>query len=452
MSSIRKRGNTYQIRVSCGYNFEKKQVVKTMTYKPHPNMTEKQIQKELERQAVLFEEKCRTGQFLDGNIKLSDFIEKWFCDYAEKQLKAKTVARYKALIPRINPAIGYIRLDKLQPHHLLEFYNKLSERGIREDTKYIANENFLTMMEKKKFNRKSLAAKAGVSDYVIKSCISGKNVSKKSAEKLLKVLPKTLNKIENDAALSPKTIQHYHRFLSSVLNTAVKWQVISYNPCSRVKAPKSERKEAAHLDEIQASRLIAALKEEPLRYKTMIMLFLYSGMRRSELCGLEWSDINFENNLISISKASLYLPDRGIYDDTTKNKSSERVIKIPQNMINLLAEYKAAQEQELLANKNNKVFRALNGNPIHPDTITGWFHRFVEKNNFPKISIHSLRHTNATLLIAGGTDIKTVANRLGHSTPAITGNIYAHAIKSADEAAAQKLNDILSPIKKLKDK
>ena len=119
-------------------------------------------------------------------------------------------------------------------------------------------------------------------------------------------------------------------------------------------------------------------------------------------------------------------------------------------MMDVLTEYKEAQENASCA--NNKVFKARNGSPIHPDSITGWFHRFIEKNNFPKISIHSLRHTNATLLIAGGTDIKTVANRLGHSTPATTGNIYAHAIKSADEAAAQKLNDILTPIKKLKDK
>lgn len=457
MASIRKRGDTYQIRVSCGYNSLNKQIVKTMTYKPAPNMTEKQIQKELERQSILFEEKCKTGRFLNGNIKLSEFIQKWFCDYAEKQLKAKTVARYKALIPRIDPAIGHIRIDKLQPHHLLEFYNHLSESGIREDIKYIATDDFEERMSKKNFTSKKLSEKAKISEYVVKSCLSGRNISRQSAEKILKVLPRSLKELKNDQPLSPKTIQHYHRFLSSVLNTAVEWQVIPYNPCSRVKAPKSERKEAPCLDEVQALELISALKSEPLRYKTMIMLLLYSGMRRSELCGLEWNDIDFENNLISISKASLYLPDRGIYDDTTKNKSSERVIRIPKDMIELLKKHRTAQFQDRLKygeqwHESNKVFTGLDGRPLHPDTVTGWFRKFVRKNKLPDICVHSLRHTNATLLIASGTDIKTVANRLGHSTPATTGNIYAHAIKSADEAAADNLNNILNPRKKDKQR
>ena len=98
--------------------------------------------------------------------------------------------------------------------------------------------------------------------------------------------------------------------------------------------------------------------------------------------------------------------------------------------------------------ENNKVFTGLDGRPLHPDSVTGWFHRFIKRNNFPPICVHSLRHTNATLLIAGGTDIKTVANRLGHSTPSVTGSIYAHAIKSADEAAADRLNNIFNPIKR----
>ena len=453
MSSIRKRGDTYQIRVSCGYNSQKKQIIKTMTFKPNPNMTEKQIQKELERQAVLFEEKCRTGRFLDGNIKLSDFIEKWFSDYAEKQLKAKTIARYQALVARINPLLGHIQLDKLQPHHLIEFYNEISKGGIREDVKYKPASDFGERMRKKKLDRLTLAQKVGVSEYVIRRCLSEENISKKTAKKILRVLPHSLKEIKNDEPLSPKTIQHYHRFLSSVLNTAVKWQVIPYNPSTRVKPPKSEKKEAVYLDEKEALALVKALKKEPLRYRTMIMLLLYSGMRRGELLGLEWSDIDFENNLISISKASLYLPDRGIYEDTTKNESSERIIKIPKEMVKLLEEHKEEQENMRLNYKgewheNNKVFTGLDGRPLHPDSVTGWFHRFIKRNNFPPICIHSLRHTNATLLIAGGTDIKTVANRLGHSTPSVTGSIYAHAIKSADEAAADRLNNIFNPIKR----
>lgn len=125
MATITKRGNSYRITVSCGYDLNGKQLRRTMTWVPPDGMTARQIQKEANRQAVLFEEKCRTGQVLDGNIKFADFAERWFKDYAEKQLRPTTVARYHVLMPRINAAIGHIRLDKLQPHHLMQFYNNL---------------------------------------------------------------------------------------------------------------------------------------------------------------------------------------------------------------------------------------------------------------------------------------------------------------------------------------
>lgn len=455
MATIRKRGNNYQIRVSCGYKVTGEQIIKTTTYKPHPGMTPKQIKKEVERQAVLFEEKCLNGTYLDGNIKLSDFAEKWFADYAEKQLKAKTLARYKSLFERINEALGHLRIDRIQPHHLLEFYNNLSENGIREDIKYKSVIDFKSLLKQSKLTQAKLSANANISLQVIKSCIQGVNISKQSADKITAYFGRNdlFVPVDNKKTLSAKTILHYHRLISSMLNTAVEWQLISSNPCDRVKPPKLEHNEAKYLDEVQAAELIKCLIDEPLQYKTIIMLLLYSGMRRGELCGLDWSDIDFKNNLVNISKSSLYLPGRGIYEDTTKNKTSERIIQVPQYMIELLIEHKKEQNRMRLLmgdqwHNTGKVFTAQNGNPIHPDTITGWFGRFIKKNNLPDIHLHSLRHTNATLLIAAGTDIRTVANRLGHATASTTSNIYAHAIKSADEIASEKLADILNPIKK----
>ena len=96
----------------------------------------KQIQKELNKQAILFEEKCKKGLVLDSSIKFSEFSEKWIKDYGETQLRPRTLARYRELLKRINIAIGHIKLEKLQPHHLMEFYKNLSEEGIRNDTKY----------------------------------------------------------------------------------------------------------------------------------------------------------------------------------------------------------------------------------------------------------------------------------------------------------------------------
>ena len=120
--------------------------------------------------------------------------------------------------------------------------------------------------------------------------------------------------------------------------------------------------------------------------------------------------------------------------------------------LDILKEHKMQQAKEFfkLGDKwvrSNKVFTQWNGKPIHPDTITGWFSRFIKKNNLPPIHLHSLRHTNATLLIASGADLRTVSKRLGHSNMTTTSNIYTHAIKSADERAAELLGDILNPMK-----
>ena len=101
MATVRKRGNTYQIRVSAGYDSKGNQIIKSKTWKPSPTMTERQIKKELEKQTVLFEQQVQNGQFLDGNITVSEFIERWFKEYAESQLKVRTLQSYKDLVPRI---------------------------------------------------------------------------------------------------------------------------------------------------------------------------------------------------------------------------------------------------------------------------------------------------------------------------------------------------------------
>ena len=98
MATVRKRSNTYQIRVSAGYDFKGNQIIKSKTWKPSPTMTERQIKKELETQTVLFEQQVQNGQFLDGNITVSEFIERWFKEYAESQLKVRTLQSYKDLI------------------------------------------------------------------------------------------------------------------------------------------------------------------------------------------------------------------------------------------------------------------------------------------------------------------------------------------------------------------
>ena len=457
MATITKRGNSYRITVSCGYDLNGKQIRRTMTWTPEPGMTRRQTEKELDRQAVLFEERCRTGQVLDGNIKFADFAERWFKDYAEKQLRPTTVARYHVLMPRINAAIGHIRLDKLQPHHLMQFYNNLAETGVREDTRYQSTVDFKALLKSRGMTKREFAKQANLSVYVLDSMTRGDKVSATSAHKITSTLKLPLDKVfrpaEGKDTLAVSTILHHHRLISSMLSTAVKWQLIFSNPCSRVVLPKNKRKEAVYLDEDQAAQLLQALEGESLQHQVIVKMLLYTGMRRGELCGLEWKDIDFERAVISVRRSSLYLSGKGVFEDETKNETSERCMKVSDDVIAMLRIWRAEQAKERLRlgdqwQDNDRLFTAWNGAPIRPDVITAWFHKFVTKNGLPPIHVHSLRHTNATLLIAAGTNLTTVAARLGHANTTTTSKIYAHAIKSADQAAAEALQDILHPVRK----
>lgn len=246
---------------------------------------------------------------------------------------------------------------------------------------------------------------------------------------------------------------HYHKLLSTILTTAVRWQVITSNPCERVAPPKSDRKEAVYLDEEQAADLLAALDKESMQHQVIVKLLLFTGMRRGELCGLEWKDVDFERAVIFVRRSSLYMAEKGVFTDDTKNTSSERCMKVSADVVTMLKTWRAEQSKARLRmgdqwQDSDRLFTTWNGAPIRPDGITTWFHRFVTKNGLPPIQIHSLRHTNATLLIAAGTSLTTVAARLGHANSTTTSKIYAHAIKSADQAAAEVLQDILHPVKK----
>ena len=213
-----------------------------------------------------------------------------------------------------------------------------------------------------------------------------------------------------------------------------------------------EPSQAAVSDE-EAVSLLAALDKESMQHQVIVKLLLFTGMRRGELCGLEWKDIDFERAVIFVRRSSLYLPGKGVFEDETKNETSERCMKVSADVVTMLKAWRAEQSKQRLRmgdqwQTSDRLFTAWNGAPIRPDVITAWFHKFVTKNGLPPIHIHSLRHTNATLLIAAGTNLTTVAARLGHANSTTTSKIYAHAIKSADQAAAEVLQDILHPVKK----
>jgi len=458
MANIEKRGKSYRITASAGYDLTGKQIKKRMTFTPPAGLTDKQLKKELERQAILFEEQVQSGQYIDSSIRFADFADMWLNDYAVPQLRPTTVDGYKRELIRINKHIGNIRLNRLQPHNITACLKAIAAEGKQSKSGYKAKTPLNGILKEHNIKRLELAEKAHIGARTLDTAISGAVISSNTATAICAALGLSLCDVftpvsESVGELTNNYLLHVFRLISSMLEKAVKWQILLYNPCRRVEAPKIAHKEAAYLDEFQAQELLQCLINEPLQYRAIVTLLLYSGMRRGELCGLEWSDIDFESGIIDISKTSLYLTDKGIFNDTTKTESSKRVIKLPAAALEVLRAHRTEQIKNRFKlgdqwQDSNKVFTQQNGKPIHPDTITGWFSKFIKRNNLPAIHLHSLRHTNATLLIASGADLRTVSKRLGHSNMTTTSNIYTHAIKTADERAAELLGDILNPIKK----
>jgi len=261
-------------------------------------MTKRQIKEELTLQAALFERKVRSGQVLDGHVTFAEFVDRWRRDYAEPNLAPKTLVRYDDLLKRILPAIGHIRLDKLQPHHLVAFYASLHYAENQSGVSFKATPHLLSAFELSGITRQALADEAGCHVNTIYRLIRGQGVDTRIAQEACNILGISFEDgIESTKPikqLAGKTINHHHRLISALLNQVVFWQVISDNPTRRVKPPKFERKEAKHFDEEQTAMLLRLLDNEPYQNQVMIRFFLLSGLRRGELCGLEWKDIDFK--------------------------------------------------------------------------------------------------------------------------------------------------------------
>lgn len=451
MASITRRGGSYSIRCSAGYDITGKQIIRSMTWHVPDGMGEKKAEREARHQAALFEEKVRRGETPDGVIKFKDFAEQWFTDYADIQLRKRTVRSYRDCMVRINQEIGHIRIDRLKPQHLIRFYDKLSQPIT--DQKYKCIINFKDLLKKEKLTQAECAKKCTVSAYVIRCIINdGKAINAENARKISKALKISQKELFEETitkkTLSDKTRRNYHALISSILSWAVKWQVIPSSPAERVSPPKVSGKEAAYLDDRSALDLLKALEGEPVKERTAIELLLYTGMRRGELLGLKWDDIDFKKKIISIRRSTLYLPGQGVFSDETKTKSSTRTLKVSDTVLTPLREYKAWQGAERLSmgsawHDEGWVFTTYDGHAMRPDHLTRWFKQFIKQKGLPEVHLHSLRHTNATLLIASGTNLQTVAGRLGHANASTTTKIYSHAVQSAEAAAVEALDCLL---------
>lgn len=458
MASIKKQGKGYKITVSKGYDIAGKQLREYMTWVPPSGMTEKQAEKEVKRQAVLFEEQVACNTTHDGNMRLVDFTALFLKDYAYPTLKVRTAFGYEDKMKRVNQALGHIKLKELKPGHIASFYANLQEEGMRCLRLAEYKGNFAAWMKERHTTMTALARDTGLSLWTFKQLRVGKPIAMASAEQIAAFLEKPFDDlftaVRDLTPLKPGTIHTYHRTLSAVLYRAVKWGYIKSNPAACMDLPSLKNRKAKYLDEPDARRLLELLQAEPVKWRAIITFDLLSGLRRGEILGLRWDDVDLDAQTITIAQTSNYIPTKGVYTDTPKTATSNRPLKLSRSAFLLLLEYKRwqdAQRKKLgdaWEDKDGRVFTSDTGRPMFPDSVSQWFTKFVRRTGLPQVTVHSLRHTYASLMIADGTPLVVVSHKLGHAQTSTTANIYAHVIASAEERATHtfdRFDDLVAP-------
>ena len=380
MATITKRGDTYRIRASCGYDVNGKQVIKSMTYKPDLAKSDKWNEKEVQRQAVLFEESCKQGTSVTA-AKFENFARDWFKDYAELKLKRNTVISYHNKERRIYAAIGHLRIDKITPLDIQRLVRSLVADG-----------------------------------------------------------------------LSTETVKGHVRLVSVILNYAAKKRLLTYNPCITVDYPMTQEINREFYTVEEVKRLLEILRDEDEKYKPFALFFAlaaYTGARRGELIGLEWKDLDFNNDTLTIARAYYYdAHKKEFFTDAPKTRTSRRSLKLPAHLMNTLKDFKEWQDQQrdIVGGSwvdTDRLFTRWNGVPMNPNAPAAYLKQLSKRTGIRKVSIHSFRHFNASALINSGVDVVTVQTALGHSTAATTLSIYSHAFNTAKTRAMEAIANVI---------
>ena len=321
--------------------------------------------------------------------------------------------------------------------------------------------------------QKRLSELSGVSLTTINAVKRGEPISGDKAAAICNVLDIPVNavfKVEQDGRpLSEKTIQEHHRLISLILSYAEKEMLVPYNAAVKViNKPKAERSHEVNYFEPEVlERIRDCLDNAPLKWKVITHLLIVTGCRRGEIMGLKWSAVDFDSNSVHINNNLLYSKEFGIYEDSTKTADSDRIIKLADETMELLKEYRmywlnlrreAGSEWnsfiEIADGKGIKrrlkaefLFVKDNGSdigyPMHPDSITDWLNKFSERNDLPHINPHAFRHTLASLLCLNGIDMTTISKWLGHKNVTTTMNIYEHILNKGKEQVVDCVSDVI---------
>ena len=312
-----------------------------------------------------------------GKYTVTMWMNEWFENVAKIKVRPSSHQTYRGYIDHhITPNIGNIPLEKLTTMDLQKLYRKLMIQG---------------------------------------------RVDRVEAK-------------QQPKGLSAKTVRNINQVISSAMDFAVAQKIIPENPCKAVALPKVEHKE---MQTIPTEQLQAFLQEaKATGVYEMYYLELATGLRRGELLGLKWTDIDWKNGIIKVRRQVARV-DGQIVEAPLKTKNSYRAVTISQQAIEVLKQQKEKTNDQY-------VFPSPNGGPISPDSVNNMLKRVLARAGIPKVRFHDLRHTFATIALQNGVDIKTVSGMLGHFSAGFTLDTYAHVTTAAQKEAAQTIADVLN--------
>ena len=249
---------------------------------------------------------------------------------------------------------------------------------------------------------------------------------------------------DGKGGLSARTVHKHHRVLFAALKYAAKHNFLVRNPAEAVTPPHGQSKELAIVGANRLQLILEAAKES--LYYALFFTSAYTGLRRGELLGLRWGDIDLEKATLSVVQTLQQLRNGEYIFREPKTRRSRRQIALSPDLALLLTEHRLDQEdvQKLLGRPlapDDLIFSQPNGRPLRPNSLTRVFQTIAKKVGLDGVTLHSLRHAHATILLQRGVHPKIVQERLGHSSVATTLDIYSHVVPGLQEAAARRFDE-----------
>lgn len=271
-------------------------------------------------------------------------------------------------------------------------------------------------------------------------------IADKGRAKLTAITPKSIYSIL-DRIDKPRTKNAVYKMMNTMFNKAIKWGYMSGNPCSRIEAPQYKSKEKQPLSGDEIALVMQNIGAEETKYRAIFYFAALCGLRRQEILGLQWPDIDFENDCFCIRRAAVEVRGNGTTTKTPKTEKSARTLFLPEPLKLSLMQHKDEQEQQkqVLGDKwqgGDWVFTQWNGTLMSLQTPSHWWKEFADKIGVTDVTFHGLRHTAASYMIKNHVPITTVSGVLGHANTTTTLNIYSHMIEDTKKGAIDVLTDV----------